>query len=94
MYRVITYFEDLQDNSHPYKAGDSFPRDGVSVSKARIEELSTAKNRRGTALIEWVEDKPQNVSELPKTDLSDSAGEISTKAQKTGSRRRRASQEK
>lgn len=89
MYRVITYFEDLQDNSHPYKAGDSFPRDGVSVSKSRIEELSTAKNRRGMALIEWAEDEPQNVSELAETDLSDSAVEISTEPKKTRSRARK-----
>ena len=38
MYKVIKYFTDLQDNEHPYNAGDTFPRDGLTVSRERIIE--------------------------------------------------------
>ena len=31
MYKVIKYFTDLQDNEHPYNAGDTFPRDGLTA---------------------------------------------------------------
>ena len=55
-YKVIHYFEDLQDFNHPYHAGDSFPRIGFSVSEARIAELSSANNRQGKPLIERVDD--------------------------------------
>lgn len=56
MYKVIKYFEDLQDNSHPYNEGDKFPRKGLKVSKARIAELASDKNRRGVPLIVKVEE--------------------------------------
>lgn len=51
MYKVIKYFEDLKDNRHPYKVGDTFPRNGLEVSESRIDELSRDKNRRGEPLI-------------------------------------------
>lgn len=54
MYKVIVRFKDLQDNNHVYNAGDNFPRNGVNVSKKRIKELSSDKNRRGIPLIEEV----------------------------------------
>ena len=38
-YRVIKYFTDLQDNNREYHAGDIYPRNGLKVTKARIEEL-------------------------------------------------------
>jgi hypothetical protein len=53
-YRVLHYFTDLQDNEHPYHAGDTFPREGLSVDTNRIKELSTNANLRGIALIEEV----------------------------------------
>ena len=46
MYKVIKYFTDLQDNEHPYNAGDTFPRDGLTVSRERIIELATASNKQ------------------------------------------------
>jgi hypothetical protein len=62
MYKVLAYFTDLQDNNHPYNEGDIFPRrDGFTVSEARLEELSSTRNRRGIRLIEFVEEQ-----ELPK----------------------------
>lgn len=54
MYRVTKYFTDLQDNGFAYNEGDTFPRDGVTVTADRIKELSTSANRRGIALIEEV----------------------------------------
>ena len=54
MYRVTEYFTDLQDNGYSYNVGDTFPREGVTVTADRIKELSTSANRRGIALIEEV----------------------------------------
>lgn len=51
-YKVLTYFEDLQDNSYPYHPGDQFPRDGKDVSEDRLKELASDKNRRGVKLIQ------------------------------------------
>ena len=56
-YKVINYFEDLQDFNHPYRVGDVFPRLGMKVSEARLKQLSTANNRQKKPLIELVEEK-------------------------------------
>lgn len=56
-YKVIHSFTDLQDNNHPYKVGDSFPRLGLVVSDARLNQLSGKNNKRGKALIEIVEEQ-------------------------------------
>lgn len=61
MYKVIHEFLDLQDNSHYYAVGKTFPRRGVKVSKERIEELSTSANKIGVPLIEAPEAKIQPV---------------------------------
>lgn len=54
MYKAIANFVDLQDNNYKYQAGDNFPREGLEVSKERIEELSTDANRRKAPVIELV----------------------------------------
>ena len=46
MYKVIRFFTDLQDNDYPYNEGDIFPRDGLSVSKERLVELSSTNNKQ------------------------------------------------
>lgn len=56
MYRVIEYFEDLQDNRQPYNVGDVFPKGNKKVTKERLNELATDKNRRHIPLIEKVEE--------------------------------------
>ena len=56
MYRVIEYFEDLQDNRQPYNVGDVFPKGNKKVTKERLNELATNKNRRHIPLIEKVEE--------------------------------------
>lgn len=57
MYKVIEYFEDLQDNSFDYNVGDEYPRKGLDVSKERIKELATTQNRQKKPLIKKVEEK-------------------------------------
>ena len=54
MYKVLLYFEDLQDNRHPYFTGDTFPREGLEVSEERLKELASSENKRGIPLIEAV----------------------------------------
>ena len=56
MYKVIHFFTDLQDNSHPYNVGETFPREGVSVTEERLEELSGKHNLQGKPLIQLVDD--------------------------------------
>ena len=58
-YKVIEYFEDLQDNGRPYNVGDVFPAGGNTVSAERIAELASTQNRRRIPLIEEVEEKPK-----------------------------------
>ena len=54
MYKVIRHFTDLQDGGHPYQVGDVFPRPGLDVTAARLEELAGVKNRQRTPLIQSV----------------------------------------
>jgi hypothetical protein len=66
MYRVIEYFEDLQDNGQPYNVGDVFPKGDKKVTEERLNELATDKNRRRIPLIKKVEEpkveKPKKVT--------------------------------
>ena len=59
MYRVIEYFEDLQDNRQPYNVGDVFPKGNKKVTEERLNELATDKNRRHIPLIEEIAEKPK-----------------------------------
>ena len=58
-YKVIEYFEDLQDNGRPYNVGDVFPVYGNTVTAERIAELASTQNRRRIPLIEEVAEKPK-----------------------------------
>ena len=58
-YKVIEYFEDLQDNGRPYNVGDVFPIDGNNVSAERLSELASTQNRRRVPLIEEIAEKPK-----------------------------------
>lgn len=52
-YKVVVTFTDLEDkNQHVYRVGDTFPREGVKVTKARLTELSSKRNKRKEVLIE------------------------------------------
>lgn len=61
MHKVIVNFFDLQDNNYAYKAGDIFPREGVTVSEKRLEALKGTNNRRKVALIEEVKESKKVV---------------------------------
>ncbi len=65
MYKVIRYFTDLQDNNYPYNEEDIFPRDGMIVTKERIEELSSANNKQLRPLIQ-----KEKENKLTKTDIN------------------------
>ena len=77
MYKVLTYFTDLQDKGYPYNEGDIFPREGLTVSEARLKELSSTNNRRKEILIELVaeevqkEPKPLTKTEINRMSTSD-----------------------
>ncbi len=58
-YKVIAYFEDLQDNGRPYNVGDAFPVVGNTATAERLAELASAQNRRHIPLIEEVAEKPK-----------------------------------
>lgn len=68
MWRVIHAFADLQDDNRMYDIGDAYPRAGLSVSDARIAELSGIRNRQRTPLIEEVQEpvKEEAVKEVYK----------------------------
>ena len=65
MYKVIRYFTDLQDNDYPYNEEDIFPREGMTVTKERIEELSSANNKQLRPLIQ-----KEKENKLTKTDIN------------------------
>lgn len=80
MYKVLKYFTDLQDNKHAYKAGDTFPREGVTVSKARIAELSSKKNRQREPLIMLVEDAVPAPDPASETKAAETAAKVAVDA--------------
>ena len=61
MYKVVSYFTDLQDANHPYNIGDTYPRNGLTVTAERIAELAGKSNLRGIPLIEEVQEKADKV---------------------------------
>lgn len=79
MYKVICYFTDLQDGEYPYNVGDVFPRDGLTVRKERLKELSGKNNKQHKPLIKFVEE------ELPFTDNDIELEEDSARKQYTKS---------
>lgn len=94
-YKVIHYFEDLQDSRHPYKVGDIFPRRGMEVSEVRLEELAGKYNRQGKPLIELIKEEPaknevlkqivEEVNQYTKTDINRmSTAELQELASKEG----------
>lgn len=56
-YRSIYPFLDKTDNNFYYAPGDRFPRDGVTVTKERIDYLISDANVLKRPLIEEVEEK-------------------------------------
>ena len=79
MYRVIRHFTDLQDNGYPYLEGDVYPRDGISVTKERIAELSGKRNKQKRPLIQKEKEKNRytrtDINRMPVDELRKLAGE-------------------
>ncbi len=69
-YIVLVDFVDLEDKNKKYKAGDKYPKPAnKKITKERLLELSTNKNRRNTPLIEKVEEaQVKEVEEIVITD--------------------------
>jgi hypothetical protein len=69
-YKVIAYFEDLQDNNYAYDPKDpnrnTYPRKGLEISKERIKELATNQNRQKKPLIKKVEEKTKKPKKADK----------------------------
>lgn len=79
-YRVVKYFEDLQDNSHAYYVGDVFPRVGMAVSEERLEELMSTDNKQHAQLIQYEEDEPmENGEPESKTYTEEELSEMTSK---------------
>lgn len=59
-YKVLRYFNDLQDDNYYYETGATYPRDGLTPAQDRIDELASGKNKQGIPLIELME-QPKTV---------------------------------
>lgn len=72
MYKVLLAFADLEDGNYIYRAGDIYPRKGVSPSEERIAELASSENKQNRPLIEKVsevkEEEVKPVIEEPVVD--------------------------
>ena len=90
MYKALTTFADLKDNKHLYHEGDTYPRDGMSVSDARLQELSTNKNATRKPLIVKVEE-PQKKGkvETPSEEAEVKDEEVKAKPKKTTTTKRK-----
>jgi len=53
-HRVVRRFQELKHDGHIYEVGDSYPKEGSKATKARLEELSTTKNKYKKVYIEEV----------------------------------------
>lgn len=72
-YRVVKFFNDMQDNNFAYNVGDEYPRKGMSVLPSRINELASDKNRQGCPLIEEVPEKAEEPKKEKKTKSAEKA---------------------
>ena len=53
-YKVVRRFKEVKHDGHVYEVGDSYPKEGSKATKARLEELSTKKNKYEQIFIEEV----------------------------------------
>lgn len=65
-FRAVVDFADLEDNRRPYRAGETYPRDGLTVSEERLAALSGSDNRAGKPLIAAEHDAGTPVSKPAK----------------------------
>ena len=67
-YVAAVNFYDLQDGNRKYRAGEEFPRLGLSVSEERLAELAGSGNRAGYPLIkaDGAEEAPEKPKRAPR----------------------------
>lgn len=58
-YTVAVKFKDLKDGGHIYEKGEPYPRKGLKVDEARINELTSSNNKIGCPVIVEVPAKPR-----------------------------------
>lgn len=59
MYKAVEPFTDLLDNNFKYLPGDIYPREGLTPTKKRIDELMSDKNRRHRPVIAEIENEAE-----------------------------------
>lgn len=59
-HKVVRRFQDLKHDGHIYEVGDTYPKTGEKATKARLEELSTEKNKYNQIYIEEVKETPKD----------------------------------
>ena len=65
-YKVLRFFNDLQDDNYYYETGSVYPRDGLNPSQNRIDELASAENKQGIPLIEPIVEQPNTTKKRGK----------------------------
>ncbi len=65
-YKVLRFFNDLQDENYYYETGSTYPRDGLTPSQERIDELASADNKQGIPLIEPIIEQPKTAKKRVK----------------------------
>ena len=72
-YEVTRYFTDAQDNEYAYREGDIYPREGHTVSEARLKDLLSGNNFQRVPLIKRVDkvSKPVQPKEPEKPDMQE-----------------------
>ncbi|MBL3731555.1 termination factor Rho [Lysinibacillus sp. HST-98] len=59
-HKVVRRFKELKHDGHIYEVGDNYPVEGKKATKARLEELSTTKNKYQQIFIEEVTETPKD----------------------------------
>lgn len=54
-YKVVRQFKETKHNDHIYNVGDAYPKTGEKATKARLEELSSTKNKYKKIYLQEVE---------------------------------------
>lgn len=58
-HKVVSRFKETRHDDHIYEVGDNYPVEGKKATKARLEELSTTKNKCNQIFIEEVNESPK-----------------------------------
>ncbi|XRD24058.1 termination factor Rho [Lysinibacillus fusiformis] len=58
-HKVVSRFKETKHDGHVYEVGDNYPVEGKKATKARLEELSTTKNKYNQVFIEEVAETPK-----------------------------------